>query len=100
MAQIGDRSVEDEDIDTALNLAQVDIYERRLREQVRRKRVARDYQVELPITAQILPDLVENLLNLVNLMHKFYQNLAKSGHSFPAGGQVLQRESHRPDRRR
>ena len=39
------RSAEDEDLDTALKLAQCDIYERRLREQVRRKRVARDYQL-------------------------------------------------------
>ena len=37
--------VEDEDVDVALKLAQVDIYERALREQVRRKRVARDYQL-------------------------------------------------------
>jgi len=45
VAQIGDKSVEDEDVDVALKLAQCDIYERRLREQVRRKRVARDYQL-------------------------------------------------------
>ncbi len=45
VAQIADKSVEDEDVDVALKLAQVDIYERRLREQVRRKRVARDYQL-------------------------------------------------------
>ena len=32
-------------MDVALKLAQCDIYERRLREQVRRKRVARDYQL-------------------------------------------------------
>eukprot|EP00095_Tigriopus_kingsejongensis_P000175 snap_masked-scaffold487_size158652-processed-gene-0.33 protein:Tk00175 transcript:snap_masked-scaffold487_size158652-processed-gene-0.33-mRNA-1 annotation:"transcriptional adapter 2b isoform x2" len=45
VAQIADKSVEDEDVDIALKLAQCDIYERRLREQVRRKRVARDYQL-------------------------------------------------------
>ena len=45
VAQIADKSVEDEDLDVALKLAQCDIYERRLREQVRRKRVARDYQL-------------------------------------------------------
>jgi len=45
VAQIGDRSVEDEELDLALKLSQCDIYERRLREQVRRKRVARDYQL-------------------------------------------------------
>ena len=45
VAQIADKSVEDEDLDIALKLAQCDIYERRLREQVRRKRVARDYQL-------------------------------------------------------
>jgi len=45
VAQIADRSAEDEDLDVALKLAQCDIYERRLREQVRRKRVARDYQL-------------------------------------------------------
>ena len=45
VAQIADKSVEDEELDVALNLAQCDIYERRLREQVRRKRVARDYQL-------------------------------------------------------
>ena len=42
---VGDRSVEDEELDLALKLSQCDIYERRLREQVRRKRVARDYQL-------------------------------------------------------
>ena len=45
VSQIADRSSEDEDLDVALKLAQCDIYERRLREQVRRKRVARDYQL-------------------------------------------------------
>ena len=45
VSQIADRSAEDEDLDVALKLAQCDIYERRLREQVRRKRVARDYQL-------------------------------------------------------
>ena len=34
VAQIADKSVEDEDVDVALKLAQCDIYERRLREQV------------------------------------------------------------------
>ena len=45
VSQIADKSVEDEDLDVALKLSQCDIYERRLREQVRRKRVARDYQL-------------------------------------------------------
>lgn len=45
VSQIGDKSVEDEDVDLALKLAHVDIYERALREEVRRKRVARDYQL-------------------------------------------------------
>lgn len=45
VSQIGDKSVEDEDVDIALKLAHVDIYERALREEVRRKRVARDYQL-------------------------------------------------------
>ena len=34
VAQIADKSVEDEDLDVALKLAQCDIYERKLREQV------------------------------------------------------------------
>merc|ERR1712241_998093 len=45
VSQIADRSAEDDDLDVALKLSQCDIYERRLREQVRRKRVARDYQL-------------------------------------------------------
>ncbi|QQP49674.1 Uncharacterized protein FKW44_010426 [Caligus rogercresseyi] len=45
VSQIADKSVEDENLDIALKLAQCDIYERKLREQVRRKRVARDYQL-------------------------------------------------------
>ena len=45
VSQIADRSAEDDDLDIALKLSQCDIYERRLREQVRRKRVARDYQL-------------------------------------------------------
>nr|CAG4647864.1 EOG090X058A [Moina brachiata] len=36
---------DDEDIDIALKLAQVDMYTRRLRERARRKRVARDFQL-------------------------------------------------------
>lgn len=38
-------SLEDEDYDIALKLAQVDIYTRRLRERARRKRVSRDFQL-------------------------------------------------------
>lgn len=45
VSQMGVKSVEDEDIDIAMKLAHVDIYERALREEVRRKRVARDYQL-------------------------------------------------------
>lgn len=45
VSQIADRSAEDDDLDIALKLSQCDIYERRLREQVRSKRVARDYQL-------------------------------------------------------
>lgn len=37
--------VDDEDVDMALKLAQVDMYMRRLRERSRRKRVVRDFQV-------------------------------------------------------
>nr|CAG4634755.1 EOG090X058A [Alona affinis] len=36
---------DDEDLDLALKLAQVDMYTRRLRERARRKRVARDFQL-------------------------------------------------------
>lgn len=36
---------DDEDVDLALKLAQVDMYTRRLRERARRKRVARDFQL-------------------------------------------------------
>lgn len=36
---------DDEDIDLALKLAQVDMYTRRLRERARRKRVARDFRL-------------------------------------------------------
>ncbi|PSN46846.1 Transcriptional adapter 2B [Blattella germanica] len=38
-------SLEDEDYDVALKLAQVDMYSRRLRERARRKRVSRDFQL-------------------------------------------------------
>ena len=36
---------DDEDLELALKLAQVDMYTRRLRERARRKRVARDFQL-------------------------------------------------------
>jgi transcriptional adapter 2-beta len=36
---------EDDDIESALKLAQVDIYNRRLRERARKKRIARDYKL-------------------------------------------------------
>lgn len=45
VSQIGDKSVEDEAVEIALKYAHVDMYSRCLREQVRRKRVARDYQL-------------------------------------------------------
>lgn len=45
VSQMGVKSVDDEDIDIAMKLVHVDIYERALREEVRRKRVARDYQL-------------------------------------------------------
>lgn len=45
VSQIGVKSLEDEDIDTAIQLVHVDMYERLLREAVRRKRVARDFQL-------------------------------------------------------
>ncbi|CAG2067637.1 unnamed protein product [Timema podura] len=38
-------SLEDDDIDTALKMAQVDMYTRRLRERARRRRVSRDFQL-------------------------------------------------------
>jgi len=73
VAQIGDRSVEDEELDLALKLSQCDIYERRLREQVRRKRVARDYQlvakfyrtnpiVEIGVGAKFTPQKVSKAM--------------------------------------
>ena len=44
VAQIADKSVEDEDVDVALKLAQCDIYERRLREQVIKVKSREDNQ--------------------------------------------------------
>jgi transcriptional adapter 2-beta len=38
-------TTEDDDIESALKLAQVDIYNRRLRERARKKRIARDYRL-------------------------------------------------------
>jgi transcriptional adapter 2-beta len=76
VAQIADKSVEDEDVDVALKLAQCDIYERRLREQVRRKRVARDYQlvskfygenpiVQIGLNNKISPTKISNQVKAV-----------------------------------
>lgn len=45
VSQIGVKSSEDDDLDVALKLTHVDMYERALREEVRRKRVARDFQL-------------------------------------------------------
>ena len=45
VSQMGAKSAEDEDVEIAMKLAHTDIYERALREEVRRKRVARDYQL-------------------------------------------------------
>lgn len=76
VSQIADKSVEDEDLDVALKLSQCDIYERRLREQVRRKRVARDYQlvsrfyrenpiVEIGFGAKFSPQKISNQIKMV-----------------------------------
>ncbi len=76
VSQIADKSVEDEDLDIALKLSQCDIYERRLREQVRRKRVARDYQlvskfyrdnpiVQVGFGAKFCPQKVSNQVKAV-----------------------------------
>jgi len=73
VSQMGVKSVEDEDIDIAMKLVHVDIYERALREEVRRKRVARDYQLvsqyfaENPLIqfgVKMSPMKVANLLRL------------------------------------
>jgi len=73
VSQHGVRSFEDEDIDIAMKLAHTDIYERALREEVRRKRVARDYQLvsqyfaENPLIqfgVKITPHKMANLLKL------------------------------------
>jgi len=73
VSQMGVKSVEDEDIDIAMKLAHTDIYERALREEVRRKRVARDYQLvsqyfnENPLIqfgVKMSPHKVANLLKL------------------------------------
>jgi len=45
VSQMGAKSAEDEEVEIAMKLAHTDIYERALREEVRRKRVARDYQL-------------------------------------------------------
>ena len=76
VAQIADKSVEDDELDMALKLSQCDIYERRLREQVRRKRVARDYQlvskfyrenpiVEIGFGAKLSPLKIHNQVKAV-----------------------------------
>ena len=76
VAQIADKSVEDDELDMALKLSQCDIYERRLREQVRRKRVARDYQlvsrfyrenpiVEIGFGAKLSPLKISNQVKAV-----------------------------------
>lgn len=73
VSQMGIKSVDDEDIDIAMKLVHVDIYERALREEVRRKRVARDYQLvskyfaENPLIqfgVKISPLKMANLLKL------------------------------------
>lgn len=73
VSQMGVKSVDDEDIDIAMKLVHVDIYERALREEVRRKRVARDYQLvsnyfaENPLIqfgVKISPMKMANLLKL------------------------------------
>jgi len=73
VSQFGVKSVEDEDIDIAMKLAHVDIYERALREEVRRKRVARDYQLVskffaenplIPFGVKLSPHKMANLLKL------------------------------------
>jgi len=73
VSQHGVKSVEDEDIDIAMKLVHTDIYERALREEVRRKRVARDYQLVsqffaenplIPFGAKITPHKMANLLKL------------------------------------
>lgn len=76
VAQIADKSSEDDDLDVALKLAQCDIYERRLREQVRRKRVARDYQlvarfyrenpiVQIGFGAKVSPQKISSQIKMV-----------------------------------
>ena len=45
VSQMGAKSAEDEDVEIAMKLAHTDMYERALREEARRKRVARDYQL-------------------------------------------------------
>jgi len=73
VSQMGVKSVEDDDIEIAMKLAHVDIYERALREEVRRKRVARDYQLVskyfaenplIPFGVKMSPHKMANLLKM------------------------------------
>lgn len=73
VSQIGVKSIEDDDLDVALKLVHVDMYERLLREEVRRKRVARDYQLVstyfkenplIPFGVKISPIKMASLLKM------------------------------------
>merc|ERR1712079_494373 len=73
VSQMGAKSAEDEEVEIAMKLAHTDIYERALREEVRRKRVARDYQLvsqyfaENPLIQfgmKLTPHKMANLLKL------------------------------------
>ena len=75
----------------ALKLSHCDIYEHRLREQVRRKRVARDYQlvsrfyrenpiVEIGLIISVLP--IIELTRFFEFLAKFFKNLRKNACKF------------------
>nr|CAD7586556.1 unnamed protein product [Timema genevievae] len=68
-------SLEDDDIDTALKMAQVDMYTRRLRERARRRRVSRDFQLVSQFFSASRKDRLSSRKKLTKEEKEFYERM-------------------------
>nr|CAD7401971.1 unnamed protein product [Timema poppensis] len=68
-------ALEDDDIDTALKMAQVDMYTRRLRERARRRRVSRDFQLVSQFFSASRKDRLSSRKKLTKEEKEFYERM-------------------------
>ncbi|XP_063235227.1 transcriptional adapter 2B [Bacillus rossius redtenbacheri] len=85
-------SLEDDELDVALKLCQVDMYNRRLRERARRRRVSRDYQLVSQYFSSVRKDRLTSRKKLSKEERELYDRMRTftKFHTAPEHDQLLQ----------